>query len=189
MAIKLENKTNVTAPGGDYPYGNIKDDTGVGDGTPVDKQVYADFHQFFARMLALSGITANNLPDNQTNTFQYYLALKKLANIPTALVTLGATTIDGYTFTLTDSRFVKFSDPSNATNAITLNATNTVPGTKVLAIFTGGSGDVLSFSGMSNIYIRTGTASLTLANDGIIYVTIEVMGANDAVVDIINGGL
>lgn len=80
MAIKLENKPNVVAPGGAYPYGNIKDDTGIGDGTPVDTVVYADFHQFFARMLALSGITPNNLPDNNTNGFQYYESLAQLVS-------------------------------------------------------------------------------------------------------------
>lgn len=79
MAIKLENKTNVLAPNATYPYGNIKDNSGANDGTPVNTQVYGDIHQFFARLLALSGIVANGLPDNATNGFQYYEALQ--ANI------------------------------------------------------------------------------------------------------------
>lgn len=78
MAIKLEDKTNVLAPNADYQYGNIKDDTGVGDGTLVDVEVYADMHQFFARLLDQSGVVANGLPDNTTNGFQLYEALRKL---------------------------------------------------------------------------------------------------------------
>jgi hypothetical protein len=75
MAISLGNKPNIDAPTSDYPYGDIRDDSGSNDGTPVSKQVYADFHQFFARLLALSGLTPNELPDNATNTFQLYDAL------------------------------------------------------------------------------------------------------------------
>lgn len=75
MAISLASKTNVTAPGGAYPYGNIKDDTGSNDGTPVDVQTYADFHQFFAKIADEGSITLNDLPENSTNGFQYYDAL------------------------------------------------------------------------------------------------------------------
>jgi hypothetical protein len=78
MAIKLENKTNVEAPDVNYPYGRIKDETTPGTGTPVNVQVYGDFHQFFAKLLAEGGVTANNLPDNATNGFQYFLALRNL---------------------------------------------------------------------------------------------------------------
>lgn len=78
MAVKLEDKQNVQAPDGDYPYGQIKDDTGAGDGTPVDVAVYGDFHQFFARMFALSGLTYNGLPDNDYSGFQYIEAANKL---------------------------------------------------------------------------------------------------------------
>jgi hypothetical protein len=80
MAIKLASKPNVDAPGGDYPYGNIKDDTGSNDGTPLNKLVHADFHQYFAKLLADAQITGNDLPESTSNTFQYILALKKLIN-------------------------------------------------------------------------------------------------------------
>ena len=75
MAIKLENKVNTEAPSVAYPFGNIKDNTGSNNGTPVDKNVYADFHQFFAKMMSESGIAYNGLPDNNTDGFQYWLAL------------------------------------------------------------------------------------------------------------------
>jgi hypothetical protein len=75
MAIKLENKVNTEAPSVAYPFGNIKDNTGSNNGTPVDKNVYADFHQFFAKMMDESGIAYNDLPDNNTDGFQYWLSL------------------------------------------------------------------------------------------------------------------
>jgi hypothetical protein len=78
--IPLASKTNVTAPGGAFPYGNIKDNTGINDGTPVDKAVYADFHQFFARLVALSSITPNGLPEDVVNGFQYMEAFLDMAN-------------------------------------------------------------------------------------------------------------
>lgn len=78
MAIKLENKVNTDAPSTAYPFGNIKDNTGSNNGTPVDKNVYADFHQFFAKMMDESGIAYNDLPDSATDGFQYFLALIKV---------------------------------------------------------------------------------------------------------------
>jgi len=75
MAIKLEDKPNTVAPNADYPYGNIQDNTGSNNGTPVNTLVYADFHQFFAKMMAESGIVYNDQPDNATDGFQYWLAL------------------------------------------------------------------------------------------------------------------
>ena len=76
--IKLENKSNVNAPNATFPYGSIKDDTGVGDGTPVDVQVYGDFHQFFARLFNESGLVANGLIDSEANGFQLYESLLRI---------------------------------------------------------------------------------------------------------------
>ena len=56
MAIELQTKVNTSAPDANYEFGNIKDNTGSNNGTPVDKNVYADFHQFFAKMVGESGI-------------------------------------------------------------------------------------------------------------------------------------
>lgn len=82
MAINLRLKQNVLTPNSEYPYGAIQDDTGANNGTPVNTEVYGDFHQFFAKMFAASGLTYNNLPDNAYDGFQYYDAL-------VAVITLG----------------------------------------------------------------------------------------------------
>lgn len=78
MAIKLLDKPNVESVSYDYPYGNIKDNPGDNTGTPVNKLVYADFHQFFAKLMDDAGISYNGLPDNATDGFQYWLALIKV---------------------------------------------------------------------------------------------------------------
>lgn len=79
--IKLVNKTNAAPISGDYPYGNVKDNTGVGDGTLLDKAMFADAMQFFERLMAKSGIVPNGLPDNSANGFQLFEALQ-LASKP-----------------------------------------------------------------------------------------------------------
>ena len=71
-------KTNVTAPSADYPYGDIKNNSGVGDGTPVDREFLTDYVQFFERMMNLSGLTANNLSDNNSDGFQLYEAFRRI---------------------------------------------------------------------------------------------------------------
>jgi len=54
----------------DYPDGRIKDNTGAGDGTPVNEFTKGDIHQTVMKAKRLYGITENGLPDNETNGFQ-----------------------------------------------------------------------------------------------------------------------
>ena len=75
MAREITDFGNYTAPSGTYPYGQIKDDTGSNDGTPVNVLTNGDIQQFFQRMLQTSGITVNNLPDNLDNGFQLFESL------------------------------------------------------------------------------------------------------------------
>lgn len=75
MARSLASKPNVIAPGGNYPYGRIRDDDGTGNGTPVNELVYGDFHQFFARLMALAAVTPNDFPENNADGFQLITAL------------------------------------------------------------------------------------------------------------------
>lgn len=72
--VRLINKSNTDTATSDFPYGNVRDNPGDNSGTPLNKAVLADHHQFYERMFELSGITANNLPDNATNGFQLFEA-------------------------------------------------------------------------------------------------------------------
>lgn len=76
MAVPITDKPNTDAPSGSYPYGNIRDNDGTNNGTPVNKLVYADFHQFFARLMAVTSTAYNSLVENATNGFQYIAALE-----------------------------------------------------------------------------------------------------------------
>ena len=76
----LKNKTNVIAPGGDYPYGRLKDNPGNNTGTPVDENLLGDASQFFEKLMAEGGIAPNGKPENSSDGFQLFDALKNVIN-------------------------------------------------------------------------------------------------------------
>jgi hypothetical protein len=63
-----------------YPNGRIKDNTGSGNGTPVNEFVYGDLHEMKDKLMRLYGIVPNDLPDNELNGFQLIDALRALAS-------------------------------------------------------------------------------------------------------------
>jgi hypothetical protein len=77
MALSIIQKPNTSAPTGDYPYGDIRDTQPGIPGTPVNRLVYADFHQFFAKLMDYAGVTPNGLPDSAYSGFQLFAALMK----------------------------------------------------------------------------------------------------------------
>lgn len=80
MARAIADFDGTVVPvGGAYPYGDIKDAPG---GTKINSTSNSDIQQFFQRLMALAGITPNGLPDNNTNTFQLWLAFQKWINPP-----------------------------------------------------------------------------------------------------------
>lgn len=76
---KLQNKVNVDAPDATWLYGDINNNSGAGDGTPLDKEFTTDMAQFFERMMAQSSVVANDLPDNETNGWQIWEAFLQFA--------------------------------------------------------------------------------------------------------------
>lgn len=72
--IKLSDKPNVEAPSGSYNYGRLIDDDGSGNGTPVNRLVYDDMHQFFESLMAYGEVTANGLPDSDDDGYQLMTA-------------------------------------------------------------------------------------------------------------------
>lgn len=72
-----------------YPNARVKDNTGGGDGTPVNEFVYGDLHEFFAKLMRLAGIIYNGLPDNEANGFQLIDALASFANKNDVVYDLG----------------------------------------------------------------------------------------------------
>lgn len=76
--IPLSSKENATAPNAQFPYGQIKDDDGTGNGVPVNREVYQDLHTFFEKIMDVSNITPNGILDDAYNGYQLYLALLAL---------------------------------------------------------------------------------------------------------------
>jgi hypothetical protein len=76
MAKGIENYPNIdTSNPTAYPNGIIKNNTGNGNGTPLNVETLADIYAFFDKLLRAAGITASGDPDNETNGHQYYEAL------------------------------------------------------------------------------------------------------------------
>jgi|SRR6478609_56747 len=85
--ISLKNKPQVLAPTSTYPHGRIQDDDGSGTkGTPVDEQVYGDFHQFFSQLMKDANLTPNELPENEYDGFQLNNALGLFINKLSAII-------------------------------------------------------------------------------------------------------
>lgn len=77
MAIGIVNYPNrdtsdLTA----YPNGQIKNDP---SGTPVNVLTNGDVQITFDKILREAGVTANGLPDNETNGYQIFAALQRVA--------------------------------------------------------------------------------------------------------------
>jgi len=89
--ILLANKQNVTAPAGDFPFGNVNDNTGSNNGTPVNRAVMSDYFQFFEKMFDSSTVVANGLLDDDNNGFQLFDALISNVRLTTATTTLAGT--------------------------------------------------------------------------------------------------
>jgi len=86
----LINNPNVdNSDAFNYPSGRIKDNTGSGDGTPVNERVKGDLHQAVEKLMRLYSIAPNDLPDNETNGFQIVDALRALSSKNTIVNTLG----------------------------------------------------------------------------------------------------
>lgn len=62
-----------------FPNGRIKDNSGIGDGTPVNRLLYSDLHEVWAKLMRNAKILYNGLPDNEANGYQLLDALKALA--------------------------------------------------------------------------------------------------------------
>lgn len=90
----LENKPNSIAASATYPYGNMKDDTGAGDGSNADTEFMTDYVQFFEKLFDESGLSANGLPDNFDNDFQLYDALRVLFPLRQKTIDIGAWNMD-----------------------------------------------------------------------------------------------
>lgn len=80
MARLITSKTNTNPASGGYPFGRIRNASsfGAGDGTPVDEALLGDAMQYFDKLLDEGSVTANGLPENNSDGFQYIEALQNI---------------------------------------------------------------------------------------------------------------
>jgi Tfp pilus tip-associated adhesin PilY1 len=124
MAIKLTDKPNTIPPDSDYPYGDIRDRNGLIPGTPVSREVYADFHQFFERIMAMTNTAHNGLPENNVNGYQYPQAVFEFCNpfvMYNVRLTQSGTSAPTATFNFVSTGSVSWSYVSTGVYRITLN--------------------------------------------------------------------
>ncbi len=90
--IPLTQNANIdNSDPANYPDGRIKDNTGTGNGTPVNRNVYGDIHSNISKLLRLYSIQPNQLPDNETNGFQIIEALVALSTKNTIVSDISTT--------------------------------------------------------------------------------------------------
>lgn len=128
MARDKANQTNIdNSDPVNYPNSRIKNNTGSGDGTPVNEQVYGDIHEFFAKMMRLASLSFNHQPENESKGYQYIQALELIATDNDkikSMYTLGSTGKVGTTINLDrlniDESFIMLSS-INITNETILS--------------------------------------------------------------------
>lgn len=86
-SVNIDNSNLVV-----YPNGRIKDNTGSGDGTPVNEFIYGDIHENKDKLIRLAGMTHNGLADNETNGYQLIEALRDLGSKHDSIQTLSSVT-------------------------------------------------------------------------------------------------
>lgn len=74
----LKDKVNTVPPGGDYPYGDLRDNPGDNSGTPVNRDLMGDIHRTVEKIMDEAGIVANGLDDNEANGYQIYEAMRAI---------------------------------------------------------------------------------------------------------------
>lgn len=113
----------------------------------------------------------------------------------TTFTKLPATSIDGYTVTLSSNRNIFFGDPAKNINRINVDLTAAVIGKKVQLITNCIDGDEVFIISGTDVepYMRTGHGVLmpdgchiTASNANFAYITIEYLGAEDIVIDFKN---
>lgn len=80
MAIDKNTVPNIDdSDPADYPNGQIRDNDGSDNGTPVNRAVFSDIFETFAKLMRMTGTAYNGEFDNESAGYQYIQALKLLA--------------------------------------------------------------------------------------------------------------
>lgn len=189
MAISKNDQVNIddsnlTA----YPNGQVKDDSGTGDGFPLTRDTTSDHFETFDKAMRLADITFNGDFDNEVNGYQYLDAFIALAaksdyilslttstgilQLPTKLGILNenekliALAVSDYT---TETQ-IRGNDSPTVTKSIIITQqwkagdylllVNTTAGVKIIQLVTG---DNLAFITTANAFLKAANNAETLA--------------------------
>ncbi len=161
MSKGLENLINAEPVSADYPWKDIKDDNGSGNGTPVDRVTYADYHQTFRKLLSLAGITPNGLPDNVTNGYQYVDAILSLAKRSNGVIITSVNLV----LTVANVRKIIYLEVTAADRTITLPAISTMQDGDSFIIYNNGNYEVLIEGNGTNTVMHSGDITLVSPGD------------------------
>lgn len=170
--IPLLIKPNVDLADSDYPFGKIRDRAGATNGTPVNTEVYGDFHQFFEKLMSVAGIAANELPDNDYNGFQLFQALAKLTIYKTTSDSSFLIATGSKTFSVGENgfevgnrvRIVSLASSANFMEGI-VTASDNISSLTVLVDMVGGSGTLADWVFSIVAFKDTGWINLTIVNN------------------------
>lgn len=87
MARQLTSIPYTIAPDAEYPAGRMRNNDPPTVGTPVIEELYGDIIQFFHKLMRLAGVTYNDLPENETQNYQFIEALVAYVRTITASTT------------------------------------------------------------------------------------------------------
>jgi hypothetical protein len=80
MAIDKNTVPNIDdSDPADYPNGQIRDNDGSDNGTPVARVTFSDMFETFAKLMRMAQIAYNGTFDNEASGYQYIQALQALA--------------------------------------------------------------------------------------------------------------
>ena len=81
MAINLGDQVNIDKSDlANYPNGQIQDNDGTDNGTPINRVTSSDLWMFFDKLMRQAGLSYNGDFDNEGNGYQYVDALIALAS-------------------------------------------------------------------------------------------------------------
>ena len=75
MGLNITDFDHHIAPDSTNLFGDIKDNSGIGDGTSLNRTNLHDMFVFLRKLAADGGITLNGLPDNAVHGWQFNQAL------------------------------------------------------------------------------------------------------------------
>lgn len=89
MAIDKKNQNNIdNSDLIGFPNGRIRDNEGSNNGTPVNRTIYSDIHEFFAKIMRKAKISYSNQPDSEINGYQLVDAVFSLGNKNSLIYTI-----------------------------------------------------------------------------------------------------